>query len=102
MARSLASQTWEKGFAAPTSENPAWADRKKYVDERGQHSHYQPHEPADALTSIEGNQYGTSSIHTWPGLYNGTSSPAIMPDWWKPEPEVDVLICGGELPLLDA
>ncbi|KAH6623079.1 hypothetical protein F5144DRAFT_582317 [Chaetomium tenue] len=96
MARSLPPYTWKHGFIAPAeSPIPAWADEKQYSNHLGQHSHYSPPVDSEKPTSTVGNNLGISQLRSWPNLYNGTESEQEKPSWWKPDNEVDVLICGA-------
>lgn len=97
MARSLPPLTWQRGFAENASvPTPAWADQKYYVSENEEHAHYAVPDGSEKPTSTVANEHGLSSLRSWPSLYNGTESQKILPSWWKPPSEVDVLICGGE------
>ncbi|ORY66533.1 FAD binding domain-containing protein [Pseudomassariella vexata] len=96
MARSLAWSTWQRGFAEPSQElEPGWADETYFESESGQHAHYSVSDPGEKPTSTVANEFGLTSLRSWPGLYNGTQGGQALPSWWKPSSEVDVLICGG-------
>lgn len=99
MARSLPPYTWKHGFVTPAdSPIPAWADEKNYSNQLGEPSHYELPVDDEKPTSTIGNGVGCgiTGLRSWPNLYNGTESAQEKPSWWKPEGEVDVLICGGE------
>ncbi|KAI1075863.1 FAD binding domain-containing protein [Whalleya microplaca] len=96
MARSVSPHTWQRGFAERTAgQKPAWADSANYVTEYGNPSHYLCPSEDEKPTSKVGNEYGLSSLRSWPSLYNGTEAQSTTPSWWKPASEVDVLICGA-------
>ena len=97
MARSLPPYTWKHGFIAPAESTiPAWADEKHFSNHLGEESHYSLPVDSEKPTSAVGNDIGISQLRSWPNLYNGTESGQKKPSWWKPDSEVDVLICGGE------
>jgi phenol 2-monooxygenase len=92
--RSLGSTTWERGVAEPSTAPPAWADLSNFVSDTGESAHYDTTIPGEKPTSDATNDLGTSSLRTWPDLFNGTASSRVLGDW-IPKTEVDVLICGG-------
>lgn len=95
MARSVSSTSWQRGFAESTP-TPSWADESKYISENGERAHYAVPNPREKATSTVANEFGFTSLRSWPGVYNGTEGLQTNPPWWKPSSEVDVLICGGE------
>lgn len=95
MARSLPSSSWQRGFAAPLDAEPAWSDPKYFISEGGEKAHYIVPEPEEKPTTTVTNEFGYSSLRSWPSLYNGTEGQETPPSWWKPSNVVDVLICGG-------
>ncbi|KAF2973313.1 hypothetical protein GQX73_g378 [Xylaria multiplex] len=94
MARSLTSYTWQNGFAEPVDTAPPWTRSSHHVTEDGQRSNYTLPEQGIRPTSSVSNEYGTSTLRSWPSLYNGTAAYETPPSW-KPPQEVDVLICGA-------
>lgn len=97
MARSLPPYTWKNGYAVPAGEGATapWADEKHFSDETGERAHYRLPVEGEKLTSTVGNSFGIAQLRSWPDVYNGTEAGQEKPAWWKPETEVDVLICGG-------
>ncbi|KAL2168146.1 hypothetical protein VTG60DRAFT_313 [Thermothelomyces hinnuleus] len=49
----------------------------------------------ELVTSPAHNHFGVNVIRSWPTMYDGTNSPHGIPEWWKPKPQVDVLIVGA-------
>ncbi|KAF2129697.1 FAD binding domain-containing protein [Dothidotthia symphoricarpi CBS 119687] len=49
----------------------------------------------EVVTSSRHNAIGINVLRTWPTLYDGTNTPHGIPSWWKPQQEIDVLICGA-------
>lgn len=109
MAKSIKSFSWKNGFREAGEGRP-WAteDRNGYgngdangyehVNGNGavkEQSHYVTPPFVEPLTSTVHNDFGLNTLRTWPTMYNGTSSPHGLPEWWDPSGEVDVLICGG-------
>ncbi|KAF7512314.1 hypothetical protein GJ744_001882 [Endocarpon pusillum] len=113
MAKSIPPFTWKNGFRQAGQGRP-WATENwnGYVvnghgngEENGngngngvvkkEQSHYVTPPSAEPLTSTVHNDFGLNTLRTWPTIYNGTSSPHGVPEWWDPSGEVDVLICGG-------
>ena len=92
MAKSIPPFTFKNGFREPGTGAP-W--ETKITEGDKEESHYVTPPTIDALTSTVYNDFGMNTLRTWPTLFNGTSSPHGLPDWWKPGKEVDVLICGG-------
>ncbi|KAK3369737.1 FAD binding domain-containing protein [Lasiosphaeria ovina] len=97
MARSLPPYTWKNGYAVPAGEGATapWADEKHFSDETGERAHYRLPVEGEKLTSTVGNSFGIAQLRSWPDVYNGTEAGQEKPAWWKPETEVDVLICGA-------
>ncbi|CAJ2505235.1 Uu.00g126290.m01.CDS01 [Anthostomella pinea] len=96
MARSLPPRTWKHGFVAPATESvPLWADDRYFTAEDGKKAHMKIRAEAAKPTSSATNNLGRSELRSWPHLYSGTQSPGDTHIWWKPETEVDVIICGG-------
>lgn len=87
MARSVSSSTWERGFREP-SEIRRWE-----VEHDDDDSSLPPSK--EVVTSSRHNAIGINVLRTWPTLYDGTNTPHGIPTWWKPQREVDVIICGG-------
>lgn len=92
MAKSIPPFSWKNGYRE-TGEGRPWATEAR--NGAGKESHYVTPPFAEPLTSIAHNDLGLNTLRTWPTIYNGTSSPHGLPEWWKPSEEVDVLICGG-------
>jgi phenol 2-monooxygenase len=92
MAKSILPFTWKNGFREPGEGTP-WATEARKTGEK--ESHYVTPPSAESLTSTIHNSFGLNVLRTWPTIYNGTSSPQGLPEWWNPAGEVDVLICGG-------
>ncbi|KAL9620211.1 MAG: hypothetical protein Q9160_005220 [Pyrenula sp. 1 TL-2023] len=97
MAKSLSPYSWKNGFQQPAQGNPwepeAW--EKQNVTTKGERSDLVLPPTLEPLTSNAHNSLGLNVLRTWPTLYDGTNSPHGLPEWWKPSPEVDVLICGA-------
>ncbi|KAF2637244.1 FAD binding domain-containing protein [Massarina eburnea CBS 473.64] len=91
MAKSIASFTWERGFREPSEIRPWEAEND---DDNSQHGFSLP-PPKEVVTSSRHNAMGINILRTWPTLYDGTNIPHGIPSWWKPQREVDVLICGA-------
>ena len=87
MAKSVASFTWERGFRE-SSAIPQWE-----TDNDIDGTTLPPSK--EVVTSSQHNDLGVNVLRTWPTLYDGTNNPHGIPAWWKPQKEVDVLICGG-------
>ncbi|KAL4925216.1 FAD binding domain-containing protein [Aspergillus undulatus] len=92
MATTVPPRTWENGFAQPVETN-GWEDQTKYVAETGEEAHYKVPAHTNAPTSTVGNLLGLGSLRTWPSIYDGTAFG--KPEWFTPEAQVDVLICGA-------
>ena len=95
MAKSLPAFTWRNGFRELGNEVP-WKNNRVDILDETKEPHYVAPPASEILTSNVHNALGLNTLRTWPTIYDGTSSPHGVPDWWKPESEVDVLICGGE------
>ncbi|EDU42704.1 FAD binding domain containing protein [Pyrenophora tritici-repentis Pt-1C-BFP] len=87
MAKSVASFTWERGFREPSA-IPQWE-----TDNDIDGTTLPPSK--EVVTSSQHNDLGVNVLRTWPTLYDGTNNPHGIPAWWKPQKEVDVLICGA-------
>jgi phenol 2-monooxygenase len=94
MAKSVASFTWERGFREPSNSRP-WEIETGDDDDENELS-LPPSK--EVVTSSAHNAFGVNILRTWPTMYDGTNSPHGLPKWWKPQRDVDVLICGGEQP----
>lgn len=101
MAQSLPSSSWQRGFAEPTS-CAAWEDEAYFSSDHSERAHYVVPDACEKQTSLVANEHGMCSLRSWPSLYNGTATDEATPSWWKQSSEVDVLIIGGELPLLSS
>lgn len=100
MATTAQQYSWKNGFREPSKATPWVLQEKHIVDEENEASYVAP-PSSEILTSTVHNSLGLNTLRTWPTIYNGTSSPHGLPAWWKPNAEVDVLICGGRLVFLD-
>lgn len=91
MAKSVAPFTWERGFREPCTTGQ-WEN-----ETTSEATTAQPSLPPskEVVTSSRHNALGVNVLRTWPTLYDGTNNPHGTPDWWKPQKDVDVLICGG-------
>ena len=87
-------QTWESGFAQLT-EKPTWESEDHYQTETGEKASYAKPTFEEVASSTVRSSLGENIVRTWPSVYNGTDTPNDLPDWWSPDSEVDVLICGG-------
>lgn len=98
MAQTEAPLTWKRGFATP-SDGATWADESFYRTENGDLANYSPPASHELATSLMHNKVTDDKnvLRTWPSIFNGTQAPREIPNWWKPQPDVDVLICGGEM-----
>lgn len=97
MATLLPAFTWRNGFRELSNDTPWKKDGANSLDET-EEPHFVTPPASEILTSTVHNDLGLNTLRTWPTIYDGTSSPHGVPDWWKPSSEVDVLICGGERP----
>nr|POF15329.1 aromatic hydroxylase fmpf [Quercus suber] len=98
MARTPMLATWRHGF-----KKMLMGDDEDEQKARCTQQKLPPALPSvELITSSKHNSLGINKLRTFPTLYNGTSSPHGVPEWWKPKDEVDVLICGdkSEAPLL--
>ncbi|KAF2004770.1 FAD binding domain-containing protein [Amniculicola lignicola CBS 123094] len=96
MAQTAASLTWNRGFAT-RSDAPVWADESYYRTEDGEPANLKVPVPRELPTSTMHNSITEEKnlLRTWATIYDGTQSPEGVPAWWKPQSEVDVLICGA-------
>ncbi|KAF2189389.1 FAD/NAD(P)-binding domain-containing protein [Zopfia rhizophila CBS 207.26] len=96
MAQTEAPLTWKRGFATP-SDDATWEDESFYRTEDGDIANYSPPASHELETSLMHNRVTDDKnvLRTWPSIYNGTQAPQEIPNWWKPQPDVDVLICGA-------
>lgn len=93
MASSIQPFSWKNGFREPGQGTPWLSERLNgTLEEQG---HYVTPPSSEILTSTVHNDIGFNVLRTWPTLYDGTSNPHGLPDWWQKKGEVDVLICGG-------
>ncbi|KAG0128100.1 putative Phenol 2-monooxygenase [Tuber indicum] len=91
MATAVKPVTYENGFREPTSGTP-WI--KEYQPGEEMPSYVVP-PSVDLLSSTVHNHLGENVQRVWPTLADGTNSPHGVPEWYKKEKEVDVLICGA-------
>lgn len=96
MATTVQPYTFRNGFRQQSDSIP-WIINKD--DSSDEQPHYTTPPSVELLTSKVHNDLGLNTLRTWPTLYDGTASPHGLPQWWKPSAEVDVLICGGEIPI---
>jgi hypothetical protein len=89
MAKSVQPSTWERGFQEP-SDIRQWEIENDDAD-------FSLPPSKEVVTSPQHNELGINVLRTWPTLYDGTNTPHGIPPWWKPQKEVDVLICGGRM-----
>jgi phenol 2-monooxygenase (NADPH) len=92
MAKSIPPFSWKNGFRQ-AGEGTPWATEGRNGGGKASHWVTPPFEETE--TSTVHNDFGLNTLRTWPTMYNGTSSPHALPEWWNPSGEVDVLICGG-------
>lgn len=91
MATSLPAFTFENGFKQRTQGTP-WVTEYPVSSEI---PHYVVPPSVELLTSTRHNILGENVQRVWPTISDGTNSPHGVPEWFKKEKEVDVLICGG-------
>ncbi|KAL7267927.1 hypothetical protein RUND412_009468 [Rhizina undulata] len=90
-ATSIPPITFKNGFKEPSSGTP-WIQETQPGDDEPS---YVPPPSLELLTSTHHNSLGINVLRTWPTLENGTNNPHGLPEWFKKEKEVDVLICGA-------
>jgi phenol 2-monooxygenase len=91
MAKSVGSFNWERGFREPSDFKPWELDTG---DDDVDNLRLPPSK--EVVTSSTHNFMGLNILRTWPTMYDETNSSHGLPSWWKPQRDVDVLICGGE------
>ncbi|KAI1324238.1 FAD binding domain-containing protein [Xylariaceae sp. FL0255] len=96
MAFAVPPSTWENGFKQPSTGQP-WltSNTKQNGDPEDDPTAYVTPPSKEIVTSDAHNDLGINVIRTWPTLYDGTNNPHGIPNWWKPQEQVDVLISGA-------
>lgn len=103
MATKQPAFTWENGFRQLSSKPAPWEQKEngnaatEMNDDHDDANAYVTPPTVELVTSPAHNHLGVNVIRHWPTLYDGSNNPHGVPWWWKPQEEVDVLICGGEM-----
>lgn len=94
MAKSVLPSSFKNGFREPGKGAPWLVETKEFTGDDDE-PHWVTPPSSEMLSSSVHNSLGLNTVRAWPTIYDGTSSPHGLPEWWKPSSEVDVLICGG-------